>query len=157
MPRPLRYAPAVAFALLALALVGLWVRSNYYLDRLRMPLGGNSTAGCSSYDGVIGCGWGDDPPYAARDWFFVSILASETSRWDNMRPKESLGFSAWWDGGLLGYGFSLPHWFLALSALVLATLLAFKPITRFTVRGLLITTTLLAAVLGLAVYQIAVC
>jgi hypothetical protein len=32
--------------------------------------------------------------------------------------------------------------------------LAFKPVRRFTVRGLLITTTLLAAVLGLAVYAV---
>ena len=32
MLRPLRYAPALAFALLALAFVGLWVRSYYFHD-----------------------------------------------------------------------------------------------------------------------------
>jgi hypothetical protein len=48
----------------------------------------------------------------------------------------------------------LPYWFLALSSLALAALLAFKPVTRFTVRGLLITTTLVAAVLGAAVYTL---
>ena len=47
-----------------------------------------------------------------------------------------------------------PHWFLVASSLAIAILLAFKPITRFTVRGLLITTTLLAAFLGLAVYAV---
>ncbi len=46
----------------------------------------------------------------------------------------------------------LPHWFVAASSFGLAALFAFKRNWRFTIRTLLIATTLIAAALGLGVY-----
>jgi hypothetical protein len=150
MLRRPRYLPAVAFALLALAFVGLWVRSYDYLESMRMPLGRRTLAG-TSYDGVIGTVWGEEPPSPdLHKWSFESLHASSFSP----RPRRSqvgpLGFTAL--HGPNKFGVMFPHWFLAAASLSFAALLAFKPITRFTARGLLITTTLFAAVLGLAVY-----
>jgi hypothetical protein len=47
-----------------------------------------------------------------------------------------------------------PTRLIGFAIVLFAALLAFKPITRLTVRGLLITTTLVSAVRGLAVFAV---
>jgi hypothetical protein len=89
MTRYLRIAPAVYFAMLAAALVGVWVR------------------GYSLYD-----------------------------QW-NYGGSRSIWFGVW---------------FLAALSLALAALFAFKEFTRFTVREILLATTVVALMLGLGVY-----
>jgi hypothetical protein len=151
MVRYARYAPAVAFALLAIAFVGLWARSYRRVDILIGPLGETRGFAMGSVNGVIAPG--------------VSSIRRPEEWSMRSYPSRPRTVSRWQRGVLFGLGFSfandstglhfqLPYWFLALSSLALAALLAFKPITRFTVRGLLITTTLLAAILGLAAYAV---
>jgi hypothetical protein len=158
MRRRLRFAPAIAFAMLALAFLVLWVRSYTYSDGVAGPIDKYHTAGFDSCYGLIK-GNLSKWPQGSRPfdrWFFASRAAAidrdGTEEWRKFTPL---------DLGLYldtrpndGFGFSLPHWFLVISSFALAALLAFKPITRFTVRGLLIATTLLAAALGLAVYAV---
>jgi hypothetical protein len=159
MRRHLRYAPAVAFALLALAFVGLWVRSYTYSDGIGGPIDKYQTAGFDSCYGLIKGNLSKWPQGSLPfdRWFFASRAAAidrdGMEEWRKFFTPLGLGLSL--DirpNG--GFGFSLPHWFLAASSLALAALLAFKPITRFSVRGLLIATRLLAAVLGAVVYAV---
>ena len=152
MLRRLRYLPAVAFALLALAFVALWVRSFTVCETANLNPGGKYAFSATSYRGAVWVQRFDADRIADEaHWAWASI------------PADVIYIHAP-GNGLLGLRLfreetgvvklSLPYWFLAASSLAFAALLAFKPITRFTVRGLLITTTLLAAVLGLAVYAV---
>jgi hypothetical protein len=149
MRRRLRYLPAAFFAMLALALVGLWVRSFTDCETANFNPGGKYAFSATSYRGAV---WVQrfDADRIADDalWAWASIPADVI--YIHAPGKGLLGIRLFREEtGVVKL--SLPYWFLALSSLALAALLAFKPISRFTVRGLLITTTLLAAVLGLAV------
>jgi hypothetical protein len=155
MLRYARYAAAVLFALLAMGFVALWMRSRDTADLLICPVRGQHSIGLSSDEGVICAGVSHAHPPDQTEWWAINYTDGD---------EDGGGFR--WKRGVIGaFGFeianyaqvsaiSLPHWFLALSSFAVAGLLAFKPITRFTVRGLLITTTLLAAMLGLAVYAV---
>jgi hypothetical protein len=148
MLRRLRYAPAVVFALLALAFVSLWVRSYTYMDGVGGPLG-ERFYGVATARGLL------------RLYLSHASLESNWGGWHwEAHHAISLADDTRWGFGYVssvnGKVKSLycPLLFLAASSLALAVLLAFKPITRFTVRGLLIATTLLAAVLGAVVYAL---
>jgi hypothetical protein len=152
MLRRLRYAPAVVFALLALAFVGLWVRSYRYLDAVN-PF--YRAVELRSTRGHVGIAVWQYPWLQERtDFIWLTYNQMPTDPIEPLpRPyKGACGFAVARNGAAVGL--SLPYWFLALTSLALSALLAFKPITRFTVRGLLIATTLIAAVLGAVVYAI---
>jgi hypothetical protein len=151
MTRYLQIAAAVTFALLAWAFIGLWVRS-YYLGDTAEGLIANWRTGFHSTRGVVifGVVNGDKYPLP-DDWSVNSFPIAQDLRW---KKRTTLGFAidrhvsdGWW------YLY-LPHWFLAASSFTLAALFAFKRTWRFTTRGLLIATTLLAVALGLGVYFI---
>jgi hypothetical protein len=159
MLQRLRYLPALAFSMLALALVGLWVRSYTHSDGVAGPIDKYHTAGFDSCYGLIKGNLSKWPQGSLPfdRWFFASRAAAidrnGMEEWRKFFTPLGLGLSLdLRPNG--GFGFSLPHWFLVLSSFALAALLAVKPIRRFTVRGLLITTTLLAAMLSLAVYAV---
>jgi hypothetical protein len=72
-------------------------------------------------------------------------------------PIESWSYETYLGFGIARHVFGdvelfLPHWFLMLVSAWLATVFAFKRTWRFTIRTLLIATTLIAAALGLGVY-----
>jgi hypothetical protein len=148
MLRYLRFAAAIAFALLAVAFVALWVRSYYRFNDVSGRLGGR-LYGMATLGGAMRL-YLADPSLRPQqqEWRWASHEVVRLG--PNMR--RDLRFPTEWSGRM--QGLQLPFWFLALSSLALATLIAFKPITSFTVRGLLIATTLFAAVLGLAVYAV---
>ncbi len=169
MLRPLRYLPATAFALLALAFVGLWVRGYSIADIASGPMGTRQNA-LSSNRGIIQFVPRGRLCRGCRVPILTILRACEPlvegwNQWARtvfpLNHPQLLG--SYYEFTWLGFGLRskadrvslfLPHGFLALSSLATAALLAFKPITRFTVRGLLMTTTLLAAVLGLVVYAV---
>jgi hypothetical protein len=143
MMRYLRYAAAVVFALLAVASVGWWVRSYYWWDST-----GARTVRLDSYYGST---WMtvSDRNWGALDW--------------GAQPADDKEAVRFWRQGLLGLDYhrdkwgtvvAVPHWFLAASSLGLAALFTFKRTWRYSLRTILIATTLLAAILGLAVYAI---
>jgi hypothetical protein len=162
-----RYTAATLFASLAMAFIALWVRSYWYYDVLVADSGEIHIA-IDAHQGSTVCyvaarnmptTWPTfahspslsySPPQPDGGWagFSYQIWPS----YPTSDPANGLPMHASWTR--YACGLLVPHWFLALSSLALAALLAFKPITRFTIRRLLITTTLLAAVLGLAVYAL---
>jgi hypothetical protein len=153
MARYLRFAAAGFFALLTLALIGLWVRSHYRLDMIHSPI-----VGSKSFSWASNCGaaiWSVYNRPSAIDgptrWTFYSERSDPI-----VRPQGETGVLSG-----LGFAFArsgrwtaiaLPHWFLAASSLGLAALFAFKRNWRFTIRTLLVATTLVAAGLGIGVY-----
>jgi hypothetical protein len=155
MTRYLRIAAAGFFALLTLALIGLWVRSYSRCDLIHSPsIGLNSFTVASNY-GVFSFGADShDLPNASTQWDFLT---------GPRRPPLKLVLSNGRSPGLLtrlGFIFlhnsaltmlSVPYWFLIASSCALAAVLGLKRPWRFTVRGLLIATTLLAVALGLGV------
>jgi hypothetical protein len=145
MMRYARYAAAALFALLAVGFVALWVRSYFRADSLYGYFADDCPVGFHSHRGVAGCIIEfDSADYApAKGWWFQS-------RSVDPEPLAGWGFRLSlnsWPSWVF-----IPHWFLAASSLGLAALFAFKRSWRYSLRTILVATTLLAAVLGLAVY-----
>jgi hypothetical protein len=146
MLRYLRAAGAVFFAALAIGLICLWVRSYESCEAAALNPGGQHALSITSYRGAA---WlilfeADDSP----GWIFVTI------------PADSITIYAP-NGGILGIRLyrhgaetylTLPHWCLAASSLSVGAMCVFKRSFRFSLRAILIATTLIAAMLGLAVY-----
>jgi hypothetical protein len=154
MTRYFRIAAAGFFVLLTVALIGLWVRSYWWRDTVIGPSGETHVIAWGSHHGRIA---------------YESMKRSPSSKWAwtlNSYPTyANPGTWNWQNGTLFGAGFGLsatPEWFRAsvsywlltgVSA-SLATVLASKRTWRFSVRSILIATTLLAVALGLGAYFI---
>lgn len=151
--RKLRFAWSVVWGVVAVLLIVLWVRSYFWADSLRGPLTRQS-------DFVVGSIRGglrfyrlplDSPP--ANQERTVQVLRLPTNRVAPVQPigRTMLGFRR--EPLLIGTGevIVIPFWFLVLLVL-LAFLSLFARQLRFRLRTLLIATTLVAVVLGSAVY-----
>jgi hypothetical protein len=151
MMRYARFAAAVLFALLAVGFVALWVRSYYVYD----CVWGTTRSG-TVFD--IGSHWGgiifqfDYSRSIGPELTAASFTDPETFP----HEPEELG---------PGFGFAyfaknndsmivIPHWFLAALSLGLAAIFAFKRTWRYSLRTVLIATTILAGLLGLAVWAV---
>jgi hypothetical protein len=154
MTRYLRIAAAVTFALLAVALIGLWVRSHYYAERIRGPVAEKNGLHLWSSGGELSMVLATYAiPGELPEWSCDAFPFPRVSY--NRYPPRFVGILA-----RLGFYFhggrqimlSLPYWFLTVVSASLAALFAFKRTWRFTIRTLLIATTLIALALGLGVY-----
>jgi hypothetical protein len=148
MARYLRFAAAGFFALLTLAVIGLWVRSYYRGDSVAGPFRDTHMIGIGSHYGTTA--WMSRSQKRLPDKWMVRHFAA--------RPEEAAkrtqeGFLARLGFGVKHY-LMLPHWFLAALSFGLAALAWPRQFWRFTIRTLLLATTLLAGVLGLVVYSI---
>jgi hypothetical protein len=149
MVRRLRIAVSVFFAVLTVLLCVLWVRSYWYMDRLHGPISQTRAIECLSVNGhmlfaitklVI--------PVQRLNWSLESI----DSR-DGAAQSESQDTIMGFVYGEIDYWTIWgPHWFLTMIAATLAAALWFRVPYRFSLRTMLIATTLLAVVLGLAVW-----
>jgi hypothetical protein len=146
MTRYARYAAAALFTWLAVGFVALWARSYWRLEILEQRTDLQAFQ-ISSVNGRIAIGGLD--PRVTIGKFYLNVVSADSADW---RKGGVLGF-AYYDDGLVT-AFSAPHWFLAASSLGLAALFTFKRTWRYSLRTILIATTLLAAILGLAVYAI---
>jgi hypothetical protein len=148
MLRYVRYAAALVFALLAVGFVALWVRSYWWSDKL-----GGSLGSCymvlMTNQGIVSFDW-------SCEMLSMPELHFESFPFD---PRQT----DWRDETFAGFGHSrlgtfrglyFPLWFLAATSLGLAALFAFKRAWRYSLRAILVATTLLAAILGLAVYAV---
>ncbi len=151
MLRYARYTAAVVFALLAVGFVALWVRSYTWFDQIGGPFA-NQIAVFVSNRGLTGWGVTEGPrPQRHRDWTIGSHRYSDrpaTSRWTG---KTQFGFGVIPRDNFGLMGLYLPHWFLAASSLALAALFAFERTWRYSLRTILVATTVVVAILGLAV------
>jgi hypothetical protein len=146
MRRHLRFAPTVAFALLALAFVGLWMRSYWSHDVVTGPVGGSDLCLASDRGVVLVGVLAYDP---GLGWELRHYPAIGVQNYTCPLGLKVLRQGGWGPSGLL-----FSHWFLAASSLSLAALFAFKRTWHYSLRTILVATTLLAAILGLAVYVV---
>ena len=146
--RKLRIAWSVGCSIACVLLIVLWVRSYSWIDGASMPITGSRHIVVYSGTGRLSFRSG---PYGKPNgpfnvWWLTRVPVAEMRdrmRMANWKPdKQYIGSSR--------FGFLLPH---ALVAGVLAALIVapWLPL-RFTLRTLLIATTLVAVVLGLAAY-----
>jgi hypothetical protein len=141
--RKLRIAFSATCLIACVLLIVLWVRSYSYYDCMDSHLASSRVLAIASDVGGVGVFWNfvdfdlengnGDFELAVRD-FAPSLSA--------------LGFSLNWEGGL--YGARVPYWFLIVAIAVAPVVINRR--WRFTLRILLIATTLVALVLGLIVW-----
>jgi hypothetical protein len=143
----LRIAWTALCAIIAVLLVLLWVRSYWWVDSLNLGLSG-AAIGFQSNNGELCLSLHSDPGYLPETGL-NSVSAEDFVR----GPAVTFfGFGvANWDK--LGKDFLFPHWFLILTLASLG-ILPWLPLKRFSLRTLLIATTLIAALLGLAVWSL---
>jgi hypothetical protein len=152
MSRYLRIAAAVVLATLGVAFMALWVRSYWWLDGASGPIGRRHVLGIEHRRGfVVGTLTHRRHFPTANEWSRICLHhTTAIFKADPLPPRgfyvEVLPYD--------GYDFSLPYWFLVASSFALAALFAFKRHWRFTVRGLLLATSVIAAMLGLVVYAV---
>jgi hypothetical protein len=149
MPRYFRIAAAVAFALLAAAMIGLWVRSYWQADSIVGPIGSARYVGIGPREGTLYFSFAalDEVVPRLETWHMRSVTLPVTGYWPE---KTHLGFAILRGPGL--YKLGLPFWLLVPSSLGLGALLGFKR-WRFGLHTLLIATTAIAAILGLVFYR----
>jgi hypothetical protein len=146
--RKLRIAFSAVFGVLCLLLIVLWARSYYGEDRAS---GHISSVGIRFYSsrGWIVCFKNNAIGQGQYPW----SIALGQDYW--LAPSDSrLGFSLPVDflGGSATSHISMPHWVIVLALMVLASIPWIGWKWRFSLRTLLIATTLVAVLLGLVVY-----
>jgi hypothetical protein len=150
MMRYARYTAAMLFVLLALGFVSLWVRSFQHTDTLQGE-GVGAFYFLSSENGRLYLQWNraEGAPAAWPEWSFKTSPPS--SNWRFATAIIGFGYLDHW---LFGRAIALPHWAPALSSLAIAALFVFKRNWRYSLRTILVATTVVAVVLGLAVWAV---
>jgi hypothetical protein len=142
--RKLRIAWSVAWGLACVLLIVLWVRSYWKWDFvIAVPFQGAETKGAESYTGTASLQSIDrnDPPHWS--WSVFEIDEDALGVFAACRENTHFGFGVEREGNR--WAILVPHWFL----LLLAAAVAVAPWLRFSLRTLLIATTLVALVLGI--------
>jgi hypothetical protein len=147
--RKLRIAWSVFWGLACVLLIVLWVRSYYRGDYLIMPATDTRGFGGNSLNGWLKLSTfsvGKDDPWR---WVREPKRKAMVTYGTFFEAKQNrFGFG--WHQIKSTYAVMMPHWF----PLLLAAMVAAIPWVswRFTLRTLLIATTLVAVVLGVVVY-----
>jgi hypothetical protein len=144
--RWLRIAASVVCLVVCVELISLWIRSYWACDIAYVE-----DIGVISAQGYVLCGYLHTPDQLVN-WGFRTVPASE---WQNVFAREwkkKLRFNY----GLIPGGFliSVPHWSLASTVAALAFAPWIPWSTRFSLRTLLIVTTLVVVVLGCVVWAV---
>jgi hypothetical protein len=154
--RKLRIAWSVGWGLLAVLLIVLWVRSYWYRERIILGLYGNHALQFGHVLGQVRLHWFEQPgldfwqpsdsiwgrsKQLIADW---KLERSASKDFPGLRPE--FGRIC----GKSGWVLYLPYWFPVLVAGTVAIVPWLR--WRFSLRTLLIATTLVAVLLGLLVY-----
>jgi hypothetical protein len=150
--RKLRIASSTICRIASVLLVVFWVRSYWWIDEI-IRVSPTSVCECCTYDGQIVFSKSDDARTASaymssrgEGWL---LNAAPVETWHKVSPP-LLGQRIIRAFSTKQNEFAVPFW---ASSLIAVTLAAFPWIRwRFTIRTLLIATTLVAVVLGLVVY-----
>jgi hypothetical protein len=155
--RKLRIVWSLFWGIACVLLIVLWVRSHYYLDSYRFWAGRSNTAAIDSkggriYFSVSASGGADLEPYIGNK----KRSEGETDILNGIIASENhLGFGRYIDLKLVNTStFIFPHWFAAIVSVTLAAVPWIRWSNRFSLRTLLIATTLVAVVLGWIVYTL---
>jgi hypothetical protein len=126
----------------------MWMRSNWRMDELWVPLPLKLGIGLISYDNIASISLedrGSTPPIA-----YLHSNSQDVNKHANLRPKTFMGFTLVREPSVT-YG-SMPYWFV----IAVTTVTAAAPWARdrFSLRTLFIATTLVAVVLGVIVWAV---
>src|SRR4051812_7203329 len=142
--RKLRIAWSVFWGIVAVLLVVLWVRSYLYHDRVLIRFRqANHVTGVVSAHGALCLGEGDTADLGENQFRLITKRARQ-SLIDDLGPPLKLhafGYGDWY--------ITIPLWLVVIPTIIAC----FAPWHRFSMRMLLIATTLVAVVLGLLVYM----
>jgi hypothetical protein len=144
--RKLRIAWSVFWALAAVLLIVLWVRGYWWVEQLPVPIPGNHVIGLATMPGVFAVVI--DPNWGRPPWTTGSNPADEwlaAGGYDHSR--------VWGFFGIQATAVIIPFWFSLVIVVSIATIPWARQLPyRFSLRTLLIATTLVAVVLGLVVW-----
>jgi len=152
----LRIAWSVAWGIACLLLIALWVRSYWWIEQINVPVPGIRVIWLGSMPGSAKVA-----PYPT--WITSHNPTRTTSYWTrhSTPAAEWLALGGGHRSRIWGYfeihryGAVIPYWFLLPIAASLATVPWMRHLTcRFSLRTLLIATTVVAVVLGWIVYAI---
>jgi hypothetical protein len=147
--RKLRIAWSVGCAIACVLLIVLWVRSYMTIDTLGVPPNVSRVSKVRSSWGLLHILCFDDPAQG-RNWTIESVpLTSDRKQFvkDATQKLTKFGFAHYSAGS--NENFLFPYWLPFIGIVLLA---AAPWIHRFSLRTLLIATTLIAVVLGLVVW-----
>jgi hypothetical protein len=154
--RKLRIAWSVAWGIACLLLIALWVRSYWRADGISFPISRTHLLGFGSVEGEITAVKGDYAPGYFKGHYEIGSFPIVDRRIGDNRPQSMPGYR-----GAVGFGFiqaapffvfCAPHWFLVGLTGAVGIVAWIKDISHFSLRTLLIATTLVAVVLGLIVW-----
>jgi len=154
MLKYLRIAVTALTVMAGALLVALWVRSNWYWDHLYNPIGNNNLIIIESASSrvIVKLATGGGP----YNWHLSQELkgnywAGAFQDWEeDNRNKGVAGFAYYATPWITTY--RVPHWFLVLLSAVLSLIPWLPWSRRFSLRTLLIVTTLVAVGLGMVLY-----
>jgi hypothetical protein len=142
--RKLRIAWTVGWGLVAVLLIVLWERSYWRLQIFERRVGSQAVQ-ISSVKGRIAIAHLD--PRATIGRPYLSVVAGDSADW---RKAGASGFAYYHDGWIAAL--IAPFWLPALLSVALAVTPWISRSWRFSLRTLLVATTLVAVILGLVVY-----
>jgi hypothetical protein len=148
--RKLRIVWSVAWGVVAVLLCTLWIRSYWHTDSLTRVGDDSILTRLGTNYGILFWGWADykttpnlDSPHVTDGWEYQEYDSEPNP---HVAPTWAFNWNA------TDTIVSLPAWFAAALSLVLAASPWLRP--RFSMRSLLIATTLIAVVLGLVVWVV---
>jgi hypothetical protein len=132
-------------------LIALWVRSYSTFDYAYGPFIGGKAFAANSINGRLSFSVHDPDWFpGARHWDWHSTPSSEMEREVSLASPNHFGFHFFLSS--MGSSVTVPTWFAVAFAAALSAITVLPWKLRFTLRTLLIATTLVAVVLGLIVY-----
>jgi hypothetical protein len=152
--RKLRIAFFATCGIACVLLCVLWVRSYWWLDTAHCPLRSPRMFIVTSYQGRLSVYAGG--PHVGRTGWFPSGWGRDSTSVRNLSPRRGTRPKPNWaydhnDG--YGRYILFPHWLLALVMCATAAAFGVRSIPkRFSLRALLIATTVVALGLGLVIY-----
>jgi hypothetical protein len=140
--RKLRIAWSVAWGAVAALLCVLWVWSYWSTERMDIPVPTTDKAlTIASFPGAVGVRYGSFTNRSARPWDL--IIRPSKPYWSD---RSKLG--VYYKADAISFTVEFAYWLIALCAICTSAM----PRLRFSLRTLLIATTLVAVVLGLIVW-----
>jgi hypothetical protein len=148
--RYLRIAVTAVSLTACFLLVALWVRSYWRIDSVRIPIPGSKFSAFSAVPGNVQ--WGiyndSDFPPESRGWYFLTRSVSDDIDAMRLGGIREIKFRSGF--GLTPAGAHVPYWFLIVLTATLTLLILL--VRRFSLRTLLISTTLVAVGMGVVIY-----
>jgi hypothetical protein len=145
--RKLRIAWSVAWGILCLLLIVLWVRSNWWVEQAFIPAGQSAFFCVGSMPNAFGVGLTDVSPNGS-----FTKISMATDDWLAISTEAGISWSGVMAFSITRDGVMMPCWCGVLLVVIVGATPWLR--CRFSLLTLLIATTLLAVLLGAIVYAV---